>query len=1178
MAANTIATLMAVIKADTSDFSRGIKSASDDLSFLEKGTKGVADTMGGLLKAGAMAGAAAIGGLAAGFGKAVSLGAELEQGAANISATFGKMAPKVEEVQELINTLSLDPKLTIGMGDAAEMLDMLAKNGLEWSDIAGGAARSTTLLANATGADYATAADIATNAMSIFGKTASELDGVVAGVVNTVNASQFSVDDYGYALANAGPKAAMLGVDLEELNVLLSMTAGNFSSGMQAGTSFSWMFSNMVPNTDKAKDAMKELGIVTAEGTNRFFDATGTFAGTDNAIKVLKDSFGKLSTEQQLAYSRVIFGGEAFGALSATLALNTDEFKKNVATVNDFSAVEGGAATRTNTFKAALALVGDTITSVGAMIGMKFLPIFADLARSLAEFIKIHAPGVIEWAGHMAEKFTVVISWVSEWIKTGDMLNEKLAELPAPIQTVVRGVEAFIKTVTALFRPVTDAIGTVVNWKDALIALGILGLNALYPILAGFAAAIAPVIAQIAAATAIVALLRKAWENDWGGIRTDITNTWNYLNEVFADAYDVIRRFGGESLREIVAWASGQKTNFEATKQLWQSVKDAFGRMWDDMMAHLRTTNPEFAHQLSQIRDSVGRAFQKAAEFLGIWRGDWDSTFKYITSSAFMFAFMEWIRDIPLRLELMVKDAIRAFNNWKLDMQTKWQDLLGIAQHWWGSLVDWVLGKTQWWGGEMEKKVDAVYWVLHGIWVRIRNETMIIWQAVLDWILPKWQKLIDWWQPAEWIKKATDVVQGFWNGIKERWTAFTSWWSGKWEDLKTGFKNFFGIRSPSTVFAEFGENIGAGLQGGLESSIPGVQGVMDDLADTVTAPSLISEFASAGSALGSTFGNSISSSMATALDKAKQALADLKTGLGNIGSSGGGSGGTGGGGSSGGFASGLGIGAITDFLASRASDLYDTAALNQVDKSFKQATIALGNSIQRLDAAGMSDANLTKQLSSISKLLTGVADTGTINGSLWSEIDSTLKTELNYLITTIKAMRNAMGGGEPSAPTTPTGSTDPHVNDGGHGGGGTQVVDDGPAHSSPASWDISRAISTLTSAGLNDAFDWITDFADAVQGAFGGSGMTSIGYNAIRTLQSLEPEDSYSIGPDGQIQEDHIFTKARTDSVVSAIYALIEELKGRGLGNQFNVSYVGPQGETGQSLQNVITYLYQLYG
>ena len=86
----------------------------------------------------------------------------------------------------------------------ASSIEMLAKNGLNATQILNGAADATVNLAAATGTDLSTAADLATDTMAIFGIQAENMSKAINGITGVAVASKFTVDDYALALAQGG--------------------------------------------------------------------------------------------------------------------------------------------------------------------------------------------------------------------------------------------------------------------------------------------------------------------------------------------------------------------------------------------------------------------------------------------------------------------------------------------------------------------------------------------------------------------------------------------------------------------------------------------------------------------------------------------------------------------------------------------------------------------------------------------------------------------------------------------------------------------------------------------------------------------------------------------------------------------------------------------------------------
>src|SRR5210317_2080651 len=139
--------LYVTLMLDASDFKTGMAAVT--------GAVGIAVAATG----------AAIAGVAI---EGVKAAADMEQQMADIAAVMGKTQGEIEPLGTLIKDLGLNPNLKVDATGAADAIEMLARNGLDMTEILGGAAEATVLLGNATDAELGAAANIATDAMSIF--------------------------------------------------------------------------------------------------------------------------------------------------------------------------------------------------------------------------------------------------------------------------------------------------------------------------------------------------------------------------------------------------------------------------------------------------------------------------------------------------------------------------------------------------------------------------------------------------------------------------------------------------------------------------------------------------------------------------------------------------------------------------------------------------------------------------------------------------------------------------------------------------------------------------------------------------------------------------------------------------------------------------------------------------
>jgi TP901 family phage tail tape measure protein len=608
----------------------------DDKARKAKGALGPINDLIGLgLKTAVGIGVGALGALGVGLTKSIGLAMDMEQGVANIASIMGLTRDEVQPLKDLITQLGLDPNLVVTATEAASAIEMLAKNGLPLEDILGGAARASILLSNATGADFATSADVATDAMALFGMTADQMERAVAGIVAVTQQSKFGVEEYKYALANAAPVLSRLGITFDEFNAAITMSASSFASGMTAGTSWRYVIQNLIPNTDKAAGAMKELGLITEDGTNKFFDQSGKLKSLDQIILLLQESFGGLTAEQQQSYARVIFGQEALGALGAALDMNVDKLRETIATQSDVNKLNESAATRTDTLKGALGILGGQFEAVGQMVGDKFLPHITDLTRKVINYMDRAGPQIVEWAGFFADELgklsdrymPVILAQLDDWLERGPELADTIA-------SGAKQVWEFMKQVRDIATPILNFISNTTSLKGILTALGVvMVINALASVVSlvagiwsavtavgAFLVALSPVTLVVGAIALAIYGLYVAWQNNFLGIRDITAAVWEKLKEWFGHIVKWFSDFPatltafGRSLWEKAQWVIGQLgAGLEMAKGLaragWDAVVNWLSRGRDERSGPWGQSLWEFGkNSINKIREGFENA------------------------------------------------------------------------------------------------------------------------------------------------------------------------------------------------------------------------------------------------------------------------------------------------------------------------------------------------------------------------------------------------------------------------------------------------------------------------------------------------------------------------------------------------------------------------------------------
>ncbi|MBK8990164.1 MAG: phage tail tape measure protein [Chloroflexi bacterium] len=631
---------------------RGKDEASGVLGGVQGSVGGMGTALGSVQTAGVVAlgaittGAVAAGTAILGLGYAgLTAAMDMETQMAIIASNMNTTKEAIAPLGDLISELGLDPNLKVTAVEAAQAIDMLARNGLNMQQILDGAAHSTVLLANATGATFDTAANIATDAMAIFNIEAADMQNAVNGIVSVTTASKFGINDYALALAQGGGVAATAGVSFDEFNATIAAISPLFASGSDAGTSFKTMLTMLSSPTDEARTLMNQLGL-------EFYDAEGNMksiaaisgelnsalygvsevmvevggrtaaqnaelerlqkmhataaqsiadyelgikgaslsedarakkiaelrtqqANLEAAMQPLVGITGtltaatqQLTEEERTAALSTLFGADAMRAAAALANMNESAFAELMTTMGQTDAVVN-AATRMDTLSGVIEIVKGVGEGLLLSFGNGLLPLFrlfADNALALATQIlpriesglAVVSEVVGGFSSNLAEGMNPLNAFIEAiWDIAPPALLTALVGFRDDILPGLIGQISVIKeSVVAFISPIADWIGQNVRLSDVLGAVGLAIASVVIPAIASVVVAVAPVIAVFAAVVGAVALVRTAWEQDWGGIQAKTSMVLNFVRTEISTGLAEIQQFWTEHGDTIMATAA----------------------------------------------------------------------------------------------------------------------------------------------------------------------------------------------------------------------------------------------------------------------------------------------------------------------------------------------------------------------------------------------------------------------------------------------------------------------------------------------------------------------------------------------------------------------------------------------------------------------------------------------
>lgn len=281
------------------------------------------DSLGGIAKKGMAVVTAAVGAASAAVtalgGYAVSVGKDFESSMAQVIATMGITKDTVQDGVNSYDLLkeaaaSAGESTTFSASEAADALNYLALAGYDAAKAAD-ALPAVLDLAAAGGLDLAYASDLATDAMAALGiaATGENLTRFGDEMAKTASKANTSVAQLGEAILTVGGTAKSLAGGTTELNAALGVLANRGIKGAEGGTALRNVILALSAPTDKAADAIMNLGL-------EVFDAAGNMRPINEIFGDLNSSLSEMNEGEKTQVLNEIFNKVDLKSAQALLA------------------------------------------------------------------------------------------------------------------------------------------------------------------------------------------------------------------------------------------------------------------------------------------------------------------------------------------------------------------------------------------------------------------------------------------------------------------------------------------------------------------------------------------------------------------------------------------------------------------------------------------------------------------------------------------------------------------------------------------------------------------------------------------------------------------------------------------------------------------------------------------
>lgn len=320
-------------------------------------------------------------GLVVAFGFAVAASARFEKAMASVKAVTGASAAEMGVLRSAAMEAGRTTKFSAVQ--AADAQHELAKAGVSVADIAGGALKGALNLAAAAEINVAEGAEIAANAMTVFGLKGKDVGHVADVLAAAANKSTTDVHQLGMSLRMTGLVAAQTGLSIEDTVGALALFASEGMKGSDAGTSFKVMLQRLTPNSKEAQATMDKLGLSA-------YDANGNFVGLHEMAQRMKEAFSGLTPEARNSAMGIIFGSDAVRAASILYKHGEEGVRKYTDAVDDQGYAARVAATRMDHLLGDLELLKSALETALIESGSAANAVLRDMVQWVTRLVNIY--------------------------------------------------------------------------------------------------------------------------------------------------------------------------------------------------------------------------------------------------------------------------------------------------------------------------------------------------------------------------------------------------------------------------------------------------------------------------------------------------------------------------------------------------------------------------------------------------------------------------------------------------------------------------------------------------------------------------------------------------------------------------------------------------------------------
>lgn len=730
-------------------------------------------------------------------GASVKVGQEFDKSMSQVAATMGYT------VEQLSDATSEEAKNFKRLRDFAQEMGATtaftaseAADALNYMALAGYDAETSMKmlpnvlnLAASGGIDLASASDMITDAQSALGLSLKQTNTLVDQMAKTASKSNTSVAQLGDAILTIGGTADLMAGSTNHLNTVLGLLADNGIKGSEAGTHLRNMILKLSAPTKEGAEAMEALGL-------QVFNSEGKMRDFQDIFADLNTAFADLTDEQKINYISELFNARDISAVNALLNTTTERWDELGLAINQSTdAADAMAKTQLDN------LSGDVTIFKSALEGAQIV-LSDKLTPGLRNFVQFGTKAVT----NLSNAFKTG-DFSGAMAALGDILSEGLGMVLKELPSLV---DAGASLLMSLGQGILENLPILA--ESMLQVVQMLGAK-LVENLPIFAATLSSVISEIALylsnpetltallgtfLTIMQTLAQTIIENSHIMIETML----QVIDNLVAFMLENLPTFVDTAAQFIMALVDGFIQALPALLEYLPTVIDSMVTTWLTMTDYIVDTGVKLLTAL----------IQKLPYIIDIIVAKIPDIIDSIVSA---------LTDL---IPTIVDTGVRVLTALVDNMPTILATLAEAAPVIIDKIVDAIIDLLP---TIVQTGIDLFVALIRNLPQAITTIVSHLPEIITAIVNGIGELLPQLWQAGK------DLIAGLWNGINDAKEWLREKISGFFGGVVDSIKAFFGIKSPSKLFAGIGEMLDRGLAKGVEDYADLAVSAAEDMADSV---------------------------------------------------------------------------------------------------------------------------------------------------------------------------------------------------------------------------------------------------------------------------------------------------------------------------------------------------------